>query len=306
MVSADILSDARHCWRKNAVFSDIVCIGNITHRIVRIETVTKADDLCSQRHEMLGVKRIYEHFDSQNISVERHGHDNNASVTKYVREERQPTENAKDTWHVAKGIAREAKKITSGPAKMSGKTWHPQLSDKAASIKTHIFWSMKTCEGNSEKLRGNIMNLVEHYKGNHKECHPTARCQTDEHYVATKDKISDSCAEDLLTGFFKKILPYKEAENYKHCIDTHYVESFNNALLQYMDKRISFGIDTYLLRRNLAVLDWNEHVDRRRISETYLMDATNPRRRKAMPVLSKKTNNFKRVIFQNWITELNS
>ncbi len=201
----DILTDARHCWRKNACFSDVVCLGNITHRALRVETISKLDDVCSQRHEVLGVKRIYAHLDSKNVNVEKHGHDNNASVTKYVKDERRPTSNAKDTWHVTKGIAREAKKITSGPQKMEGKTWHGELSDKAASIKTHIYWSMKNCEANEDKLQKSILNLVEHYKGNHQDCHVNSRCQADPHYIASKIPLEDPIAEELLTKFLKKL-----------------------------------------------------------------------------------------------------
>jgi len=40
------------------------------------------------------------------------------------------------------------------------------------------------------------------------------------------------------------------------CKDTLYVESFNNACLQYLDKRIFFGTLNYGLRMNLAILDW--------------------------------------------------
>ena len=51
----DILTDARHCWRKNARFSDIVCIGDKTHKVLKVETVSKEDKRCSQKHELLGV-----------------------------------------------------------------------------------------------------------------------------------------------------------------------------------------------------------------------------------------------------------
>ena len=50
-------------------------------------------------------------------------------------------------------------------------------------------------------------------------------------------------------------------------MDTYYVESFNNVLLQYHDKRINFSREVYQLRTNLAVLDWNEHVNRPTTSE---------------------------------------
>ena len=91
----NILTDARHSWRKNAKFSDVVCLGSRTHKVLKLETISKEDDFCSQRHELIGVKRIYQYFDSQSIAVKTHAHDNNSSVSKFIRTERQPTENAK-------------------------------------------------------------------------------------------------------------------------------------------------------------------------------------------------------------------
>jgi hypothetical protein len=102
----NILTDARHCWRKNVVFSDVVCMGQATHKVLDIQTISKKDDdPCSQRHELLGVKRIYQALDEQACPVTIHVHDNNNQITKYVREERNPTCNAKDTWHMTKSIS---------------------------------------------------------------------------------------------------------------------------------------------------------------------------------------------------------
>ena len=53
-----ILTDARHCWRKNAKFSDRAFLGQQTHKVLRIETVTKSGEKCSQKHEMVDVKRF--------------------------------------------------------------------------------------------------------------------------------------------------------------------------------------------------------------------------------------------------------
>ena len=38
----NILTHARHCWRKNAKSSDVVCLGQRTHKVLRVETVTKS------------------------------------------------------------------------------------------------------------------------------------------------------------------------------------------------------------------------------------------------------------------------
>ena len=97
---------------------------------------------------------------------------------------------------------------------------------------------------------------------------------------------------------------YKNAEDYKYCSDTHYVESFNNFLLQYHDKRIVFGQDTYNLRTNLSILDWNENVDRKCTSSRVCYDLTNPRRQTELVNRSKKTTEFKENIWINYLEKL--
>ena len=297
----NILTDARHCWRKNAKFSDVVCLGSQTHKVLKLETITKEDDKVSQQHELVGIKRMYEYFDSESVPIILHAHDNNASVTKFVKEERQPTENAKDTWHVTKSITKEARKITSGSVANSGKTWHPELSDKAGSLKTHVYWAMKNCGGDPDKLTSAIDNSVAHYKDKHENCSMTSRCKIDVPYAPSKTIITDTVAEQMFVNFLHKLPVYREPDHYKYCMDTHYVESFNNALLQYHDKRIVFGLRTYKLRLNLAILDWNEHVDRLATSEKTSDEDDNSRRQATVKVLSKKTYHFRQDVWKAWM-----
>ena len=180
MNGIDIITDARHGTRKNSAFSDVVALGGTTHKVVSIQTVSKKDDPCSQRHELIGVKNIYKDLDSKNIKVRLHGHDRNASVNKYLMKERPEVKNANDTWHATKGIVKALKGITTGPKKNHGKTWHAELTDKAAAIKTATYHAMKNCEGSAEKLRKNLDNICEHYKGSHDNCSPESRCKKDE------------------------------------------------------------------------------------------------------------------------------
>ena len=93
----DIITDARHGWMKKAAQSDIVALGNITHKVVDIQTVTRSDEPISQRHELVGVKNIYKNFDSQNVKVRIHGHDRNSSVNKYLAQEKPHVKNANNT-----------------------------------------------------------------------------------------------------------------------------------------------------------------------------------------------------------------
>ena len=50
--------------------------------------------------------RCLENFD-QNVKVRSHGHDRNASVNKFIREDRHATVNQNDTWHISVFIEKE-------------------------------------------------------------------------------------------------------------------------------------------------------------------------------------------------------
>ncbi|KAL8571387.1 hypothetical protein ACOMHN_046562 [Nucella lapillus] len=62
---SSILTDARHATRKNAIFTDIVCPGAETHKVPRVETISRADDPCAQRHELLGTQGVYQYIEEQ-------------------------------------------------------------------------------------------------------------------------------------------------------------------------------------------------------------------------------------------------
>ena len=288
----NILTDARHSTQRNARQSDIIALGNKTHRVVGAVTVTKDDDSVSQRHELYGVKKLYEDFEDYSLAINIHGHDRNASVNKYLRTSRPNVENANDTWHAAKGVSKQLKVITHGTMKQHGITWHAELKDKAASIKTHVYYSMKTCHGSADVLRKNLDNIVEHYKNNHNNCNLESRCRRDQDYVPTKDTLKDSAAIQILVRAIHSLQVYKTPLDFVHCIDTHYVESYNNACLIYHDKRISFGKKEYKRRSNMAILNWNENIDRDFSSVSLVEDVRNPRRQTGKKVLKPKTNNF--------------
>lgn len=200
----DIITDARHGTRKNSAFSDVVALGGTTHKVVAVQTVSKKDDPCSQRHELYGLKNIYKSFESKNIKVRLHGHDRNPSVNKYLMKEHPEVKNANDTWHATKGITKALKGITSGPKKNHGKTWHTELTDKAAAIKTATYHALKSCDGSPEKLRQTLDNICDHYRGNHENCSSESRCKKEENYICSKSELKDPVAISLLTSAIKK------------------------------------------------------------------------------------------------------
>ena len=55
---------------------------------------------------------------------------------------------------------------------------------------------------------------------------------------------------------------YKSPQDYVLARDTSYVESFNNAMNIFRDKRVAFSDMQYNMRSQLAVIHWNENVNR--------------------------------------------
>ena len=158
MDGINILTDARHGTRRNSKNTDVVCIGAESHKVLRVETVTRTDDPCDQKYELLGTQRICDYLDSQEngkVSVRVRCHDRNMSLQSWMRGDKD-TEVTNDTWHASKNVAKEIKCVCTGPKHLEGKTWHPQLSGKAGSSKTHRYWAMKNCQQNADQLRRNV------------------------------------------------------------------------------------------------------------------------------------------------------
>ena len=120
-----MITDARHGWRRNSRQTDVVAIGVETHKVLRLEVVTKVEEVISQRHELTGTRRLYEYFDSVfdgvGVGMKVHAHDRNASINNFVKREYPETVNQNDTWHVAKREEKQAKPIVGGPAATHGK-----------------------------------------------------------------------------------------------------------------------------------------------------------------------------------------
>jgi hypothetical protein len=155
---------------------------------------------------------------------------------------------------------------------------------------------MKRCRGSENDLRDSLDNIVKHYKGQHRDCPPESRCQK-ANYASSRLLITQDIAEKLLIKCIRGLFIYQNPQKYVHCIDTHYVESFNNVVLIYVDKRVHFGSAMYALRLNLAILDWNEHVDREATSLQPYVKAKNPHSQAPSRVLSPKQFNFVNILW---------
>ena len=215
--------DAWHSWRKNAIFTDVVSLGDRTHKVIHVDTISKVEEpvsqsinyvVCNKQMNILTKSSVQSSYMLMTVPQQ---------CLKYVTVDcaESGTKMALDAWHSGKGTARGMKKITTGPKKLEGKTWHPQLTDKSASVKTAVYYQMKNCEGSASQLRASIDNITDHYKGNHSKCLSESRCHLDANYIPSKIQITDPVAEKLLRHVLHELPIYKKAELYANCKDTH-------------------------------------------------------------------------------------
>ncbi|XP_078700991.1 uncharacterized protein LOC144927455 isoform X2 [Branchiostoma floridae x Branchiostoma belcheri] len=169
----------------------------------------------------------------------------------------------------------------------------------SASTKTGIYWAMKTCEGSADKIRATILNMVNHYMGNHEQCHAGSPCQSSV-WRPRKVLLKDPDAIEAYTKFLKSTEVYKRAEHYIMCRDTYMVESFNNVILIYAPKRVHFGDSVFNMRVQLAVLDWNTNVLRDTYCVKHYQDIRRPSRIAPMRVLKPKDTSFRDNIWRDF------
>ena len=242
--------------------TDVVCIGQNTHKVLVDAIVTKDDDICSQRHEKAGTVTIYEQLDTHhNGPIHVATHARNTSINKYLRENRPETINQNDTWHASKYLETAMSKVSKGSQKDHGVTWHIELSDKVASTKTHVQYAMRNCDNDKDTLLSNLDNILLHYQNNHINCNPLSRCRTEPNYEPSKIIVRNEKAISLFKKAIQSTVIYTNPSDYILAKDTYYVESFNNVLNMFQDKRISFQNEEYTRRSQMAVCHWAENVN---------------------------------------------
>ena len=299
----NILSDARHGWRKNAKDTSVVAIGDQSHKVLDCIHVTKQQDPVSQRHEKYGTELIYENFASKDVTIKIHSHDRNLSINKLIKD-KEETINQNDLWHAVKTIKKSIKNISSGSKKSEGVTWSEQLVDKAEPIATHIHWAVRHCEKDPKKLQEFIGNIIPHYENCHEKCHHQSRCKQDKNYEPSRVVLTSKIAKKLLENALKGSVIFKHPEDYILGKDTFYVESFNNVMNIFQDKRIVFGDDQYYMRSNLAVCHWNENVDREHTSVYHSNNPNAPRNQKGKKVYKKLTFTYRDNIWSKYVESL--
>ena len=121
---------------------------------------------------------------------------------------------------------------------------------------------VRNCDGNPEKLRSGLLSIPEHYSNRHQLCPETSRCRVDPKYEPSRITITDPKAYAMLTNVIKSCTLFKHPQDFCLGKDSYTVESFDNVMNVFQDKRISFSDGQYLVRSQLATCHWNENVDR--------------------------------------------
>lgn len=271
-------------------------------QVVHCEYVTRQDHPAAQGHEKLGTVRAYQHFDDIDVSVGVHIHDRNLAVSKVAREAGAINQN--DLWHAIKKLKMSLEKLGQGPQYLKNKTWFEELKDKPEPVCTHVHWAVRNCGGDSVKLRNSLDNIVEHYKNNHVNCHATSRCRTQKEYIMGRHVLTNPKADKALLSAIHSSVIYKSPGDYVMAKDSHYVESFNNVLNVFQDKRVNFSSEVYQMRGRLATCQWNENVDRPFTSVNRRPSARAPRRRVGKKAYKKHTYQWRGNIWQGFLKSL--
>ena len=297
-----VMSDARHGTRKNSKDTSVVVIGDNCHKVLCHVGVSKSDEPSTQKHELAGTKTAMDELHNNGVNVKMWVHDRNTSVNKEV--ESQGMKNENDLWHGLKGVKKAIKNVAGGAKMRHGKTWHHQLDDKVISITNHFHYACKDSQGDKEKLKKKLDNIIFHYKGDHTNCSQQSKCKKEENYEPKKKLITNIVAESLLTKAIRSTMIYKNVSAFCNGKDTHYVESFNNVINIFQDKRVSFSSVEYNKRAKLAVLHWNENVDRAYSSIWSKPLVVGARRPKCKKVYKEVTYNYTNFLWNRQLQKL--
>lgn len=294
-----VIMDARHDSTANAYHTTVPCLSGSTQKIMGISTISRTGHGVAQTRELQCTKTVLPAVIARGVDVREVAHDMQAQVTRFVTTELKLL-NSYDTWHGTKNVTKQLKKITQGLVRDRGIKWFTELGDKRKSVKTHLYWAMKNCDGCAEMLRKLIEIIPDHYQGDHSGCHSRSSCHKP-HYVPGKEVIEDPNTAAALLKNLKESNIYKHAEAFSRCRDTYWVESFNHQLLIYLPKRIHFSTKVFDMRMSLALLDWNENVNRPYTSQSKVHDLRRPDRHGEMKVHVDKTFHFVDMLWEMYI-----
>ena len=122
-------------------------------------------------------------------------------------------------------------------------------------MRGHFTYTIDHADGSKSKATDLWKNAVAHLSGDHTKCselNSDADCSESEVRLRTPKMIR------VMTSFLNEKDLIDDFEMYRTDRSTSWIESFNNTLAAFADKRLFFNVKALRLRHILAVLSWNE------------------------------------------------
>ncbi|XP_078365651.1 uncharacterized protein LOC144649932 isoform X2 [Oculina patagonica] len=264
-----IITDARHDSSRSAQHTTVTAISYQNKRVIGTVNWSKKDLASAQSREVPMTKELIHQLEAKG----------------------------------GKAVKKRIQKVANGLKRDEGKTWFPELTDKVKATKTHFYYAMRNNDGTEEGFRKYLLNIIPHYQGDHTNCYEESRCHMSD-YVCTKKPLETPQAIDAFRKALMDTAIYKKPSDYMTCRDTYWIETFHVVILIYAAKRINFGDDTYIMRVQLAALDWNENVDHEVSSLQFHQYARNPDRMAPIRILVPKTFEFRKKIWEIFLQSL--
>ena len=105
-------------------------------------------------------------------------------------------------------------KIARGAKGKHGQTWHSEITDKVLSVRTHVQYAIRNCNGNADTLRAMMDNVTEHYQNKHDNCRAESRCKTDQNYEPSKQMLRSPVAIEMMKKTIQQTDVYRFPQNF--------------------------------------------------------------------------------------------
>ena len=239
------------------------------------------EGICSQQLEKRGMGKVLpaviERYDScSSVTTDACG-----SLRKQVADivkpmvEKGECEQLLDIWHQQKGIyskycafidskwgvlpprhGEDGKRIPNSMADIQENALQKKEMKRLARwMRGHFTYTVDHAQQDKETATKIWKNAAAHLAGDHSKCleyNDEADCSTSTIRLRTPKMV------EVMTKFLEQKGLIDDFESYRNDRSTSFIESFNNTLAAFADKRLFFNLKALRLRHVLAILSWNE------------------------------------------------
>ena len=247
----------------SAKYCTYTFIETETGRVVDTVVVPVTDVKNSNAMEKEGFVKLLKALKKDGVKIDMISTDRHIQIRKLMRTDPE-FNNIKhqfDPWHVIKGVSKKMNLAAKKKSREQLLTWIP-------SIVNHFWWSLSTCNGDSDIMYEKFTSVLYHIVNKHEwgGCKVFKRC---EHDPLTREQerskqwlLEGSDAYETLRSLIKHRNMKEDLKYVTDAINTTNVEVFNNLLLKYLPKQYHFEYDHMVMGSYLTALDHNFNSNR--------------------------------------------